>query len=204
MTTRKSRRSVTYPGAGVHWSIPQPIIDATAAYLKQYGVQDCEGIAYWAGSVGANRSVAVQTLVLVNHEPQGAGVRVTREEARKLVRVLAEFDLKLLAQVHSHPGDAFHSHGDDEHATSFHEGFVSAVVPRYATDDTSLYDWAVHEYQDGEFVRVPPAEVRTRFQTLPMVHELQPALWDSRDIGEPRPLTGVLAWIQKLIGRSGA
>lgn len=204
MITRKSRRSVAYPGSGVHWCVPQPVMDDTAAYLKRYGARRSEGLAYWAGSVGANGEVNVQTLILVNHQPQGAGVHVTREEARKLVRALAEFDLKLLAQVHSHPGEAFHSHGDDEHATSFHEGFVSAVVPRYAAADTGLYDWAIHEYRDGEFVMVPPPEVRTRFQILPMVHELQPATWDLLDMTKSTPPKGVRAWIRKLTGRSRA
>lgn len=204
MTTRKSRRSVTYPGPGAWWSVPQPIVGETVAYLKRYGARGCEGLAYWAGSVGANGEVVVQTLILVNHEPQGAGVHVTRDEARRLVRALAELDLKLVAQVHSHPGEAFHSLGDDEHATSFHEGFISAVVPHYAREDVGLYGWTFHEYRESGFVRVPPAEVRARFQVLPMVRELQPALWASYPEAKPKPARGVLAWIRKLIGRSGA
>ena len=203
MTTRKPRRSVTYPGPGCGWSIPQPIADETAAYLKRYGARKCEGLAYWAGSVGANGEAVVQALVLVNHKPQGAGVHVTKDEVRNLVRVMAELDLKLLAQVHSHLGDAFHSHGDDEHATSFHEGFVSVVVPRYAMEDSELFDWTIHEYQGGKFVKISPNEVRTRFQVIPLVHELQPVPWSQTAKAKSKQL-GVLAWIRKLIGRSRA
>jgi proteasome lid subunit RPN8/RPN11 len=40
--------------------------------------------------------------------------------------------LMIVAQVHSHPGDAFHSEADDEWAIVRHEGAYSIVVPRFA------------------------------------------------------------------------
>ncbi|MFB6077128.1 MAG: hypothetical protein ABEK12_03290, partial [Candidatus Nanohaloarchaea archaeon] len=44
----------------------------------------------------------------------------------------------VLAQVHSHPGVARHSPVDEEKAVSFHEGFVSIVVPDFG--ETPVYD----------------------------------------------------------------
>jgi hypothetical protein len=40
------------------------------------------------------------------------------------------------AQVHSHPGEAFHSKADDRWAIVRHEGALSLVVPNFALDTT--------------------------------------------------------------------
>jgi hypothetical protein len=52
----------------------------------------------------------------------------------------------VLAQVHSHPGVAFHSEADDEWAIVRYEGALSIVVPYFAsatTPETFLEDAAV-------------------------------------------------------------
>jgi proteasome lid subunit RPN8/RPN11 len=44
--------------------------------------------------------------------------------------------LVLLAQVHSHPREAFHSNADDRWAVVRHEGALSIVVPEFASKTT--------------------------------------------------------------------
>lgn len=56
------------------------------------------------------------------------------------MNVLGEGGLKIAAQVHSHPQEAFHSSADDTWAIVRHEGALSLVVPYFAqrTTDTSF------------------------------------------------------------------
>src|SRR5437763_818131 len=44
--------------------------------------------------------------------------------------------LMVAAQVHSHPGPAFHSKADDRWAIVRHEGALSLVVPDFAVNTT--------------------------------------------------------------------
>ncbi|MCV0398179.1 MAG: Mov34/MPN/PAD-1 family protein [Rhizobiaceae bacterium] len=44
--------------------------------------------------------------------------------------------LRVLAQVHSHPGRAFHSEADDDWAIIRHAGALSLVLPRFAQEAT--------------------------------------------------------------------
>jgi hypothetical protein len=168
--------------------IPQPLLELTFEHLHRYGRYGSEGLVYWAGSIGAGGDNLVQVVLLVNHRPQGPRVEVSRQEARLLLRTLKELDVKLLAQIHSHPGAAFHSRGDDEHATSFHPGFLSIVVPELGRTQPTLETCAVHEYQEG-FRQLSHQEVRERLQILPDAVELQPAPWAE---GAPRKGGGVI------------
>lgn len=171
-----ARRSVAYPGPGAQWVIPQRLLEQTFQYLCRYGTCRSEGLAYWAGSIGASSENVVQVLLLINHRPQGPRVEVTGQEVRLVLRALRRLDLKLLAQVHSHPGEAFHSYGDDEHATSFHPGFLSVVVPDLGQTQPTLESCALYEYHEG-FRHLSQQEVRERLRILPEAVELQSSPW---------------------------
>lgn len=54
------------------------------------------------------------------------------EAMTDLMRHLRERKLKLAAQVHSHPREAFHSRADDHWAVIRHAGALSIVVPDFA------------------------------------------------------------------------
>ena len=52
----------------------------------------------------------------------------------------------LFAQVHSHPGIAFHSDDDCNEAISYKKGFISIVVPDYGQNMNGLDVCAIFEY----------------------------------------------------------
>jgi hypothetical protein len=62
----------------------------------------------------------------------------------KLNAYLYKKQLKLIAQVHSHPGAAYHSAMDDEYAVATKVGCLSLVVPDFATQPFSLRECAVY------------------------------------------------------------
>jgi proteasome lid subunit RPN8/RPN11 len=167
------RRSTPYPGCRATICVPQEIWERTLQILRRFGEQASEGLVYWGGVVSAG-DLQVTGLYAPGHTAQGAAVRLTPDESRWLLRRLRERDEKLIAQVHSHPGTAYHSPGDDEHATSFHTGFYSIVVPHYARHAQDIADCATFEFDGSSFGALGAGETGRRIRVLPLIEERCP------------------------------
>jgi hypothetical protein len=173
-----SARAVPYPPPGYRLRVPEPLWKGALATMRacamlgcsELGVRGSEALVYLAG-VGAGAEMIVTGLYRLNHEPQGDRVVVAPEEARWLLRTLRARDEKLVGQLHSHRGLAGHSPGDDAWATSFHEGFLSIVVPGFGAAVTALVDCAVLEYRGGRFVPLAEGEVERRVRVYPQIVE---------------------------------
>jgi hypothetical protein len=151
-------------------SVPQEIWEQSIAVMRRYGESRSEALVFWGGIVAGGQQ-QVTGLYLPDHTPQGGRVQLTDADARWLVRRLRERDEKLLAQVHSHPGSAFHSGGDDERAASFHVGYLSIVAPDFARPVSNVSDCATYEFDGTQFVPLNLNEVGGRIRVLPMVEE---------------------------------
>lgn len=178
-----SRRSIHYPGVGSRFHLPDELWNQTVSALRYYGQFQSEGLVYWGGIVGAGGETIVTSLLKLNHLPQGGCVRPTSKEMRVLLRTLRERDEKLVAQIHSHPGQAFHSPGDSLHATSFHRGFISLVLPNFGSGVQSLFDCAVYEFR-GSFEAVTQSEIAERFVVQPTIVDLLPSI--PQPVEEPK------------------
>jgi len=163
-----SARAVPYPAPGYPVRIPDTIWDGAIATVRDYatrghehGKRGSEALVYLGGVVAVQEMV-VTGLYRLNHAPQGDRVVATREESRWLLRTLSARDEKLVGQMHSHRGRAGHSPGDDAWATSFHEGFLSVVVPYFGRDVTTPLQCAFLEYRGGQFVELDEDEIALR------------------------------------------
>jgi proteasome lid subunit RPN8/RPN11 len=190
------RRQVAYPGSGSRFYLPTPIWDQSLHALRHYGSHRSEGLVFWGGVIGGAAETLVTSLLLLDHVPQGAGVRPTLAEMRAVLRALQARDEKLVAQVHSHPGAAFHSPGDSQRPASFHPGYISIVVPRFGQGVQSLADCAVYEYRDG-FMALAQWEIADRFLVQEQVDHVLPR----RHAGLERRLWSGLSRIQNIIAR---
>ncbi len=166
-------RSVPYPAPGYSirigeliWSGSIETVSAYASFGAERGRRGSEALVYLGGIV-AGEEILVTGLYRLHHEPQGDRVAVTPDEARWLLKTLRARDEKLVAQLHSHRGRAGHSHGDDAWATSFHEGFLSIVLPHFGAGVSLPIDCAVLEYRGGEFVELTRDEVARRIRIEP-------------------------------------
>lgn len=168
---KHSRRGVSYPGPGRALSIPDKIWKQSLLSLSHYRQYNSEGLVYWGGIIGADGSTLVTSLFRVNHTPQGRRVKPENMTVKQLLRCLQARDEKLVAQVHSHPGAAFHSPGDDVLAISFHPGLISIVVPNFAAGVTSVQECAVYEYDQG-FFQLSKSEVNSRIDIYNQVIDL--------------------------------
>lgn len=171
------RRKAAYPGPGFRFYLPQSVWKETLVAIQRYAAYDSEGLVFWGGGVGTTGEGYITTVYIPNHPPQGYRARPDQTTMRQLVRLLHAADQKLLAQVHSHPGEAYHSFGDDENAASYHPGYLSIVIPDFGSHVTILSQCAVHEYDGREFVRLPESEVISRFVFEEQVVEIAPWGW---------------------------
>jgi hypothetical protein len=175
-TRHAIRRRVPYPGSGGIVYVPQPIWEETLEWIRHYGRHASEGLVFWGGVTDGIGSATVTCLVAPNHAAMGGTVKLLPELSRALVRSHRHLDLKLLAQVHSHDGKwVDHSAGDDEHAASFHDGFLSLVVPDFGSGVTRPNECGVHEFRRdlGRFERLVNAEIQRRLHLEPMFVVLQ-------------------------------
>lgn len=90
--------------------------------------------------------------------PDGICVVVDPKEMLRINMELFHAGKRLMAQVHSHPGRAYHSAMDDEQAIANTIGSLSLVVPDFARRDFALSDSAIYRLRaDGCWIEVSPA-----------------------------------------------
>jgi len=68
--------------------------------------------------------------------------------------------LRLIAQVHSHPGEAYHSRADDRYAIVTAEGGFSLVVPDFGDAPADPTAWAVYRLDQGAWRELSIVEAR--------------------------------------------
>jgi hypothetical protein len=71
---------------------------------------------------------------------------------------LGTTNMGIRVQVHTHPGEAFHSHTDDEFPIVHTPGFLSLVIPNFGLGPVGFQEAFLTEIQpDGRWKEVPIA-----------------------------------------------
>jgi proteasome lid subunit RPN8/RPN11 len=88
---------------------------------------------------------------------------------------LANAQLELVGQIHSHPGSFVdHSDGDDDMALMPYDGFYSLVVPNYASIGMQpLTICGIHVFEQSRFRRLKDSEVAKRFRVVDHLADLR-------------------------------
>lgn len=127
--------------------LPRAATTETQKFLRATGQRGNEGLVLWCGKA-TGESFEVTNILI----PRQQGVRnadgvcayVHGNELHRINMELYESGLRLIAQVHSHPTEAYHSDTDDEYAIVNTVGSLSLVVPDFAKRDFSLRECAVY------------------------------------------------------------
>lgn len=109
--------------------VPPIVVAETQAFLREQGeLMPCghEGVVLWLGHVASR---AVETMVIPEQETDYLSFDVSLEERQRIAQAIAGTGRSVLAQVHSHPHEAWHSLVDDERALPRRIGSLSLVVP---------------------------------------------------------------------------
>ena len=145
--------------------IKETISVDTVAHLRRSGRRGLEGMVLWAGRLNGDAVIVEEAIVPMQDAritDHGLIVTVNGDELHRINVHLFRNGLRLIAQVHSHPGRAYHSDVDDEYAVVTEEGAFSIVVPEFAAGDFDLQDYAIYRLQPGRW----PWNRRARWKAL--------------------------------------
>jgi len=112
----------------------------TICCIRQRGAHGAEGVMLWLG-----RRSALDSDVREAYEPlfrsKADQFVVPPEGMSALMDRICATGHAVVAQVHSHPGHAFHSLADETWALVKHVGAYSIVLPRFCANTTRENFW---------------------------------------------------------------
>jgi proteasome lid subunit RPN8/RPN11 len=107
-------------------------VAATLDSLRDAGREGKERVVLWLSSRPATPGSTITEIFVPEQIAEVDYFRIPPSGMRALMAHLRAHRLGLAAQVHSHPGRAFHSRADDRWAIVRHQGALSLVVPNFA------------------------------------------------------------------------
>ncbi|MET4214221.1 hypothetical protein [Bradyrhizobium sp. LA2.1] len=122
------------------------VLDDLMAALIRSQRQRHEGIVYLLGRTDGDVTLAVAVFAPEALTTSGSFHVPTRSMV-SCMQTAARFELQVVAQVHTHPGQAYHSDGDVEGAKIRYPGYVSLVLPEYGQHLPSLAGAAAYLWQ---------------------------------------------------------
>lgn len=141
--------------------------------LRAPGESGFEALVVWAGRWrDTEPGVFDVELVLMPRQravrtEDGVAVVVDGDALFEMNVLLNERSLRLIAQLHSHPGEAYHSETDDRYSVVTARGGLSLVIPDFAAGPFTLDSCAVYRLEvGGEWIEVPPREVASLFDIV--------------------------------------
>ncbi len=130
-----------------HVAVREDVVESTLQFIRTFGMQGAEALVLWLGNVDAEAAWVTNAFMPKQHpisNENGVGYFVDGDALFQLNRHLAESGLRLIAQVHSHPQEAFHSPADDRYAIVTVDGGLSFVVPDFGRGGSNMAKWAVY------------------------------------------------------------
>lgn len=132
--------------------LAEGLLAETFRTLRTCGLGMCECVAYWTGPSGA---LVVDGVEHPIHRRSPVCYEVDSTWLTEFWKQLAITGRSIKAQLHTHPGRAFHSETDDEWPIVSQPGFLSIVIPNFASGEASLdYAWVGCLQSDGKWQRL--------------------------------------------------
>src|SRR4051812_44961182 len=156
--------------------IPSGVIAGTHAHLAAAGRQGVEGLVLWVGTIAEDVFKVAEFIVPKQYGQRGDHgllVSVPPEELHKINLWLYKSGYRLIAQVHSHPTEAYHSEVDDRFAIATRLGSYSLVVPDFAVRPFSLSDCAVYRLTKPPLWRFSRSPKWKRMKTGEVCHRIR-------------------------------
>lgn len=163
--------ATNHPRPFRHITVSRAIIKQMLETMRDFGSHGWEVLVLWLGEIEPNTGKAhvIQAFV-PKQKPisseDGVGYFVSGETLFQLNRDLSESGLRLIAQVHSHPQEAYHSDADDRYAIVTTQGGLSLVVPDFGSAPPDPTSWAVYRLCDQDWLEVSTKEVRSLFEVI--------------------------------------
>lgn len=154
-----------------HVTIKRVTIEQMLQTMRNFGSHGWEVLVLWLGEVEPSTGKAHVSQAFVPKQKSisnedGVGYFVSGETLFQLNRDLSETGLRLIAQVHSHPREAYHSEADDRYAIVTAEGGMSLVVPNFGRAPAQPTAWAVYRLHGRAWRELSTKEVGVIFEVI--------------------------------------
>lgn len=142
-------------------NVPRPVTDETIEFLRHRGRLGLEAFSLWAGTADGTIFTVRANIIpaQTGHVSEsGVCVAVGPDELHRLNVWLYENQMSLIAQIHSHPTEAYHSETDDKYPIATTVGCLSLVVPNFARQPFSVGRCAIYrlnEYREWAYLDSP-------------------------------------------------
>lgn len=116
--------------------VPRNCANAVHTHMRKVGRDGFEGLGLWAGRQSGDVFTVEEAVIPAQKHirtEDGVCVITEAQELHRLNVWLYRKKLSLIAQIHSHPGRAYHSSTDDQYAVATTVGCFSLVMPDFAT-----------------------------------------------------------------------
>jgi hypothetical protein len=145
------------PPSVSHYLLPQRVLSDTWLFLRERGRHEIEAVVLWVGQVTDMQHAEVLAAIpppqIAYRGEDGLAVEVPQDALTEFISALPDA-IHVLARVHSHPGEAYHSALDDMNMLISHHGAISIVVPDFARGAATLTGcsvnrlWPPHGWQE--------------------------------------------------------
>jgi len=133
-------------------AVPRALLEETFASMRSCGDGKMECVVLWTGPLGGPEQV--DAVVAPPHRATRAGYIIEPAWVTGFYAELRRSRRTTRAQVHTHPGaNVEHSGIDEDFPLVAVPGFMSIVLPWFATRDISLDGAAVYEFKSKGWVR---------------------------------------------------
>jgi proteasome lid subunit RPN8/RPN11 len=139
----------------VLYRISRAALAETFGYLRDCGRGKRECVLFWTSSWESNES-DITGVVHPRHGAHCGGFEIDADWLNVFWSELADRKESIRVQVHSHPGEAFHSATDDAFPVVHTPGFLSLVIPKFGLGDIGLDGAFLARLEEsGRFRQVP-------------------------------------------------
>ncbi|SRR5258706_9251965 len=149
--------------------LPIRPIEMIYEHLRNAGQDGVEGIGLLLGNFRDEEQFAVTASLVPKQEAyrteSGLFYYVGGEELHRINMWAYKNKLSLIAQIHSHPGEAYHSGTDDAYAIITTVGGFSIVIPNFASGPIDMKLWETYRLApSSEWRHLASKDVQNLFQ----------------------------------------
>ena len=132
------------------YRLPRRMLDETFSILRSCGAGNRECQLYWVSRW--DDPLTLTDVVHPKHRSSRYALSIDSDWISKFWKQLADEGLGVRFQVHTHPGEAFHSQTDDAYPLLHQVGFLSLVIPDFALGPVGFDQAYLTEIQpDGDW-----------------------------------------------------
>ncbi|MFQ5981431.1 MAG: hypothetical protein ACE5OZ_25085 [Candidatus Heimdallarchaeota archaeon] len=147
--------------------IPHVILERTFQFFQRFGNEYLEAFALWVGEEKEKR-FEIKEVWFPEQRNGCITYDIPSTEVHRINVKLNREKYSAIAQLHTHPGAAFHSSVDDEFAILAIPGSLSIVIPDFGflSSTKDLDQWVVYKLIDNSWIAQSETEVRGLFQII--------------------------------------